>query len=196
MAQKPITISGGIQAELVPSTTGPATPGNLIATNGTGVVDATLMPGGSPASTGPATAGTLLKANASGVLDITLIPAGLGASAITLTASGAISAGAAVNIYNNAGTASVRPADSTTPLQAHGYAPSAIASGANGQVDLSPGIISGLSGITVGQSYWLGTSGAFTATAPSTAGNIVQICGVGISTTSIFFSPQSVTTLA
>ena len=69
-----------------------------------------------------------------------------------------------------------------------GFAPLAIASGATGIIRLD-GIMSGLSGLTAGSTYYVsGTAAALTATAPANA----RAVGVAISTTSlrIDFSPQ------
>lgn len=198
MAQKPTTInpSTGFPIELVPSTTGPATAGNLIAANGAGAVDPTLMPGGSPVATGPGAAGVLVKTNGSGIIDPSLLGA-IGVNSVNVPANGAIPAGAAVNIYSNAGVLTMRVADNTTPLKANGWAPSAVTSGANGQADLGQGMITGLTGLTVGADYFLGTSGALTTTPPTAAGSIVQYLGFAISATTLMFCPNvTPTTLA
>lgn len=141
-------------------------------------------------SAGAPTAGQIIATNAAGVLDATMLPAGVGANAITATASATISAGMLLNIYSNAGVLNVRPADSTTVgSEANGYAPSAIANGASGTVNLGAGLITGLSALTIGTSYFLGTVGAATTTVPSVPGNIVQFVGKAISVTSLDYFP-------
>jgi hypothetical protein len=141
-------------------------------------------------SAGAPTAGQIIATNSAGVLDATMLPAGVGANAVTATASATISAGMLVNIYNNAGVLSVRPADSTAVgSEANGYAPSATANGGTGTVNLGAGLISGLSALTIGTNYYLGTVGAPTTTVPSTAGNIVQYVGKALSATSLDFYP-------
>ena len=145
-------------------------------------------------SSGAASAGQIIALNAAGALDATMLPSGVGATAVTAAATAAISAGMAINVYSNAGVLSVRPADNTAVgSEANGYAPSAIASGASGTVNLGEGLINGLSGIVVGTNYFLGTVGAFTATVPATAGNLIQYCGKGMSTTELLFIPSTFT---
>lgn len=162
-----ITLVSGIQTEVVPATTG----------------------GGGSANQIPAL-------DASGLLASSMMPAGLGLDTVSLVTSAAISAGTLVNIYNVTGTPTVRPADNTTTgSEANAFSLSAVSSGATGTFFLS-GNITGLTGLTSGAIMFLGTVGALTATAPSTAGNIVQIVGKALGTTSVAFNPQQYTVLA
>jgi hypothetical protein len=148
-------------------------------------------------SAGVPTAGQLIATNGAGVLDATMLPSGVGANAYTATASAAISSGMLINIYGNAGVLSARPADSTsTGSEANGYAPSAISNGATGTVNLGDGIVNGLSGLTIGSAYYLGTIGAATLTVPATAGNIVQSVGKALSVTSLDFRALTPITVA
>lgn len=60
---------------------------------------------------------------------------------------------------------------------------------------VGPGLVTGLSGLTAGAIYYLGTSGAITTTAPAvTIGGSTKLVVVGVapSTTSLFFNPQIV----
>lgn len=136
-------------------------------------------------SAGAGSAGAIPALNAAGQIDSTMLPA---SNSISFTASEAIAAGALINLWSNAGTINIRNADQTaTGKQADGYAPSAIASAATGTVVLSDGLITGLSGLTVGSQYWLGTAGGVTTTPPSTAGYISQYVGKALTTTELDF---------
>lgn len=148
------------------------------------------------ASAGAGDSGKLVALNSAGNVDATMMPPGVGANTQTVTAVGAITAGQLVNVYSNAGVISMRPADASTALQAHGYAPSSVSSAATGSVILGPAEIPGLTGLTVGAAYVLGTAGAPTVTVPTTAGQIVQPVGIAISTTSLNFNPGTPITIA
>lgn len=129
--------------------------------------------------------------NAGGQIDVTMLPTGVGPDVDMIQASEAIAAGALVNVWNNAGSLAVRNADQTNPSkQADGFVLSAIASGATGTVYLNPAIITGLTGLTQGSIYYLGTVGALTLTAPSAAGSICQQVGKALSATQFQFNPQ------
>lgn len=144
------------------------------------------------ASTGAADAGSIPALDSSGKLDASMIPASASStSVVTATSSEAISAGALVNVYNNAGTVTVQNADnSTTGKEANGFVTSAFSgSGVSGTVILS-GEITGLTSITPGQDYWLGTVGATTTTPPTAAGTLTQQVGYGLTSTSIMFRPH------
>lgn len=143
-------------------------------------------------SAGAGDAGKLVALNNAGSVDITMMPPGIGANTVTAVASAAISAGMLVNVYSDAGTLKLRPADSTsTGSKADGYATAAIAASASGTVNLGPGKITGLSGLTIGSDYYLGTVGAAVDTPPSTAGNVVQYVGKATSATELDFQPST-----
>lgn len=201
MADKFLTLVSGVQTLKTPATTssGSGSSGVILALNSSGAIDPTAMPGGSPVSTsaGSGSAGILVKLNSAGAVDATMMPAGVGANAVTATASATITAGQLVNIYNNAGALGVRPADNTSAgSEANGYATAGITSGASGSVNLGPGSVTGLTSLTVGSRYYLGTVGAITTTAPSTTGNVVQSVGIATSTTALDFQPLAPVTLA
>lgn len=143
-------------------------------------------------SAGAADAGKVIALNASGVLDSTLFPAGIGQASITMTASEALSAGAAVNIFSNAGTPNVRNANATDATKpAVGFVNAAVSSSATATIYFSGQLLSGLSGLTIGAPVYLGTTaGQITSTAPSAAGNLVQQCGYAVSAAEIIFDPQ------
>ena len=134
---------------------------------------------------GVGSANMLVGTNASGTIDPTFLPAGIGGDVTTLPASEAIAAGAPVNIWSNAGVASVRNADSGTASAgkaADGFVNAAVAQGANATVYAS-GQNTGQTGLTPGTLYYLGASGAVTATPPSASGTTVQQLGRAYSAT-------------
>jgi hypothetical protein len=90
------------------------------------------------------------------------------------------------------------PADATTAgKEAHGFVLTSAGSAASVTVYPEQAVISGLSGLTPGQRRFLSTTaGTNTATAPSTAGQVVQDIGFAISATEILFNPRQPVTLA
>lgn len=166
--QRFITLSAGIQTEVVPNTT----------------------------SAGSADSGKIIALNGAGQLDSTMLPSGLGLDTTSAITSSAISAGQMVNLYSNAGVLTARPADCTAVgSEANAYATAAVASGATGTFFLG-GNVTGMSALTPGTTYFLSTVGAVSTTPPSTAGNVVQIVGKSLSATSLAFTPHQVTVLA
>jgi hypothetical protein len=160
--QRFIALVNGIQSEIVPATV----------------------------SAGAATAGQVVALNGAGQLDSTMMPAGLGLDTTAAITSAAISAGQMVNLFNNAGVLTARPADcTTTGSEANAFALSAFASGATGTFFLA-GNVTGMSGLTPGSIYFLSTVGAVSLTSTSTPGNINQIVGKSLSSTSLAFAPQ------
>lgn len=147
-------------------------------------------------SAGAGDSGKVVALNSAGNVDATMMPPGVGANTQTVTAVGAITAGMLVNVYSNAGVISMRPADASTALYANGWAPASVAGAATGSVILGPSEITGLTGLTVGAAYVLGTAGAPTVTVPTTAGQIVQPVGFAVSTTSLNFAPGTPITIA
>jgi hypothetical protein len=142
-------------------------------------------------SSGSSSSGQIVALNAAGAVDITMMPTGIGANTVSAVASAALTAGMLVNIYNNGGVLTVRPADSTTAgSEANGYVIAGFSSGATATVYVGGGLINGLSGLTVGSTYYLGTVGAATTAVPATAGNIVQYVGKAVSTTALEFQPS------
>lgn len=143
-------------------------------------------------STGAADAGKIIALNGEGKLDDTMLPAGVGAEVIVAQASEDLAANDVVNLYDNAGTLSVRKAsaaDATKP--AHGYVKEAVTSGGNATV-YTDGFLPG-SGLTIGSKYFLDATnpGTVTTTPPSGSGNIVQAVGVAIATDKIKFEPDT-----
>lgn len=145
-------------------------------------------------SAGVTDANKLVATNSSGKLDSTLMPAGIGVSTITAVASEAISAGDFVNLYNNASTLTVRKADNSNGREANGFVLNAIANAASGTVILT-GQNTSLSTLIIGNTYYLGTGGGVTTTAPSAVNSIIQTLGKAISTTNLIFEYDEPTTI-
>jgi hypothetical protein len=145
-------------------------------------------------SAGAGDADKIVQTSADGKLDISLMPSGLGGATTTAVASEVLTAGDFVNIYDDAGTVKCRKANATDATkQADGYVRAGFANGATATVYLD-GVNANVAGLTVGTSYYLSTSvdGSFTATAPSTSGNVVQKLGVAIDTGKILFDRGNV----
>jgi hypothetical protein len=133
-----------------------------------------------------------------GKLHDSFLPAGIGTDTVEITASEALSAGNFVNKWNDTGTAKVRKADATTPgKQADGFVLAAVDSAAAATVYPIGSLNNQLSALTPGTVHYLSaTPGAVTASAPSTAGYIVQKLGTTHSATEMIFDPSPPVTLA
>jgi hypothetical protein len=142
-------------------------------------------------SAGAGDAGKIVALDGTGKLDTTLMPSGVGADTLSVVASEALSAGNLVNIFDDAGTTKARKADATGGVakKADGYVLAAVTSGASATVYFD-GTITGLTGLTAGSNYYLSTTaGGTTTTIPTAATNIAQLIGKALSTTSISFEP-------
>ena len=137
-------------------------------------------------SAGAADAAKIIQTNAAGQVDITLLPPGIGPDSVTVLTAAALTAGSQVNIFNNAGTANVRPAIATSiSTEYHGYVTAAFGSGVMATVFFDDNNTA-VTGLTPGVQYLsAATAGAVTSTPPSTAGQIVQRVGVATSATSL-----------
>lgn len=141
-------------------------------------------------SAGAADASKIVSLNAAGQIDASMLPT---SGLISMTASENISASDLINVFNDAGAAKVRKADNTSAAKrAHGFAPAAITLGNSGNVNIGPGAIAGLAGLTIGTEYFLGVTGGVTATAPNASNSIVQRVGVAKSATELFFDPGEI----
>lgn len=142
------------------------------------------------ASAGAGDAGKIPALDSSGRLDSSTMPAGVGQNTSTIPASEALSAGDMVNIYDNAGVANVRKADNSNARRAHGFVLAPVAAAANATVYGPGDLITGLSGLTIGAEYLLGTAGAVSTAVPTATGAIVQSIGVAESDSAVRFSPK------
>jgi len=131
------------------------------------------------------------RLNAAGEFDESMLPSSLsGAGTITATASEALIVGP-VNVYNNAGTLSVRKADATagSVKPANGFIKQAYANGAADVVVYRQGNVTGLSGLTVGQAVFLGkTAGTFVQDVSGFGtGDFVQGLGLAVAAGAVLF---------
>lgn len=142
---------------------------------------------------GAGDAGKIVKTDAAGKLDASLMPDGIAAEQRDLVASEALSAGDLVNVWDDAGTAKMRKADADTiSKKAHGFVKDAVSSGATGKIYPEENVITGLSGLTIGATYFLSqTAGGVTTTAPTGANVISQSVGYALSATELLFRPGS-----
>lgn len=147
-------------------------------------------------SVGASSAGLIPQLDSNGKLDPSTMPSGIGADTHAATASEALSAGAIVNLYNNAGALGVRNADNTVAgKEANGFVLAAVANAATATVYVT-GDNNQVTGLTIGSYYFLGTGGAVTATAPTSTGNISQRVGYAISATLLQIRLEPPITLA
>ncbi len=144
----------------------------------------------------------LVSTNASGYIDSSLIdPAALDDKKVTVTSGEALTAGQLVYFdETDSGNAYIAGYDASLPAGANaaeGYVLTSVGAAASVDVYLS-GSITGLAGLTPGDTYYLDTAGAVTATAPTldTSGDINQPIGVALSATELCFTPERIVCLA
>ena len=168
------------------------------ALNTSGVLDPTLL-NAKIISVGAGDAGKIPQLDSSGRVDVSVLPVGLGAETQQLVASEALAAGNFVNIWNNAGVASVRKADaSAVGKEASGFVLAAVASAGTATVFSVSNTNTQLTGLTPGAAHYLSDSaaGMTMSAAPTVAGHVVQQLGRAGSATSLVFSPGPSITLA
>lgn len=141
------------------------------------------------ASTGAADADQLVRLGSDGKINESMLPNGIGADAMSMPASENLAGGDFVNVWDDAGVASVRKADATAAgKEADGFVLDAVASGQPATVFFE-GRNSGATGLTVGARYYLSATapGAATTTPPAATGNVVQFLGRATTPTSLAF---------
>lgn len=147
-------------------------------------------------SAGVDDAGKIPCLNDSGKIDVTMMPEGIRADVFVAPASEDLNAGDFVNIFDDAGTVKVRKADSSsTAKPAMGFVKEVVTTGDNATV-YREGDNTGLTSLTVGTRYFLdggANAGLITATAPTTAGSIIQSVGIAHAATSIRFEIEEPT---
>jgi len=132
-------------------------------------------------SAGAGDANKIVALNASGKLDASLFPA---EQLLVAPASENLAAGDLVNVYDNAGALNVRKAtNAAAGKEAWGYVEAVVTSPANATV-FSGGANDGVTGRTVGIRQFLGVDGAYTETAPTASGSVVQSVGIALTSTS------------
>lgn len=150
-------------------------------------------------STGASDAGKIPELDGTGRLDVTLMPSGVGPSTKVATANEGLAASDLVNLYNNGGSLGVRKADASVAggaRRANGFVLANVTNGSPATVYLS-GVITGLSGLTIGAKQFLSATaaGTRTETAPTTIGHYLQPLGDAISATELAFEPDEGTIL-
>ncbi|MEQ1842079.1 MAG: hypothetical protein ABL994_16865 [Verrucomicrobiales bacterium] len=148
-------------------------------------------------SSGAGDEGNLVALNTSGKIDETMMPAGIGADTCVANASENLAAGDMVNLWDDAGTLKVRKADATAAgKECDGFVSGAVTSGDPATVILD-GTLAGLTGLTIGAHYYLGTTaGAIVTTAPSATNNVYQGVGKAKSATELVFERGEPITIA
>lgn len=190
-----LNASGILDSTIINSKTtsaGAGDSGKIPALNASGILDDTIINASVTSS-----ANKIAKLDASGKLDVTVMPTGIGADTASIVASEALAAGDLVNIWNNGGTANVRKADaSVAGKEAMGFVLTAFASAATATVYFE-GTNTQVTGQTPGRAYLSATTaGKSTATAPSAAGQVVQVVGYCTSATALNFQSELPITLA
>ncbi|MFA5263057.1 MAG: hypothetical protein WC378_04475 [Opitutaceae bacterium] len=171
---------------------GAADAGKIVATDETGRLNETLMPGGAPIATsaGAADAGKIIKTGATGRVHVSMMPVGVAPDCKVAIASEALSASSLVNFWNDAGTEKMRKADAATGKPANGWVEAAVAQGVQGTAFFE-GVISGKAGLAIGPLYLSDTQpGEVMSTPPTTAGHIIQQIGIAVSATEINYECQ------
>lgn len=148
-------------------------------------------------STGVVDANKLVATDGTGKINSSILPSGIGADTQILVASENLAAGDFVNIFDDAGTRTARKADASNNRPAMGFVLASVTSAANATVytagvnnsltAIVPGTRYYLSSTTAGTS---------TATAPTATNQIIQQLGYGISTTAIAFNADNVIFIA
>ena len=104
-------------------------------------------------------------------------------------ATEAISAGAAINFWNNAGVLGVRNANaSAAGKPCHGWSTTSVASGAPGEF-VQQGTCFLIGGLTIGATYYLSNTNGLISTGP---GTISQKIGYAIGANTLVFRPDLV----
>jgi hypothetical protein len=200
-APKFLKLISGVISEVfsIAWTAGAADADKIPATDASGRLSATFMPGGAPVDTsaGVADAGKLAKLDATGRWPQNMMPTGVVPETVNAPSSENLTAGAMVNLWLDTGVLKVRKADATAAgKEADGFVLTAVTAPAAVDV-FTDGTVSGLTGLTMGSQYFLAiTAGAVVAAPPSAAGNIVQSVGKATSATTLSFKKGTSVTLA
>lgn len=148
-------------------------------------------------SAGVGNAGDIVALDGTGKLDLTVMPVGVGPDTKSIVASENLAGGDFVAVWNDTGAPKARKTDATTAgKEADGFVKDAVTSGQSALVYFE-GTNTSLTGLTPGARYYLHTTaGGVSSTPPSAAGNVVQYIGRAISTTELSFEPDAGVVLA
>lgn len=143
---------------------------------------------GIQSSAGAGDANKIVLTGTDGKVDPTFLPTGVGAAVKLLEASETLAAGDLINVWLDGSDVKMRKADGTAVgKEAHGFVLASVTSGAEGTAYFDDEL-TGLTGLTPGERYYLSTTpGQITTTPGSATGNILQCVGVAVSTSSIIF---------
>lgn len=146
-------------------------------------------------SAGAADGGKIAALGPDGRFDQSMMPTGIGADTTQAPATEALGAGTFVNFHAAAGVLSVRLADNSNGRQADGYVKDAVAISATATVYPLDSANAGMTGLTPGSRYWLGTAGGVIAvpldeTDTANANKISQCLGVAKSATELVTDDQ------
>ena len=144
-------------------------------------------------SAGAGDAGKIVALDGTGKLDTTLLPSGIGAATFAATAFEALTAGQFVNLFDDAGTISVRLADASNGRKADGFVLANVLITATATVYYGD-VDNQLTGLIKGGEYFLSgtTPGGVVTTAPMTSTHIVQRLGKARSATELVVDIQEV----
>lgn len=151
------------------------------------------------ASTGAPDSGKIPALDGSGKIDASMMPVGFTAIATAAIAGEDMSAGMFVNLYNVAGVLKCRKAsnlDNTKP--ADGFVTAGLTAGDTATVYLPGNVNSMLSGLTPAAFYILGTNGGLVLASaePVATGNIIQAVGKALSASALYFTSNGFRKLA
>jgi hypothetical protein len=139
-------------------------------------------------STGASEAGDILALDGAGRIDESVLPIGVGpdVKVVTVSEAAGLSAGDYVNIFDSTGE-KVRLADNSNGREAHGFVKAAHADASSATVYFE-GPNTDLSALTPGDRIYLGTAGNVISTALDPAvdvGSIHQLLGVAVDATTV-----------
>jgi len=147
-------------------------------------------------SAGAADAAKMVQLNGAGKLDVTLLPSAAlqGSEDYVLPAFETLAAGDLINVFSNAGVASLRKADATDNTKPPmGFVQAGVTAGATGTARLGNGVITGLAGLTIGGRYYASatTPGGITLNPPTVSGNVVYPVGRAKSSTEFAYVDEA-----
>lgn len=133
-------------------------------------------------------ANEIVATDGSGLLDSSLFPPGIAAKTVQATAVGTCPAGTFVDFFDNTGTPSVRVADDTLGIPANGFVLTAIPDTTIGTVFLSGSntAVAGLTAGQ--KYFLAAAGGLDQAPNVTTNGDVVQLIGTAVSATEICFA--------
>lgn len=116
------------------------------------------------------------------------------ATRLAVYAPGDLDYGKVVNLYLDSGKIAAREADATDATKpAHGVVNSVtgIAAGTYGDILLCTGLTAGIIGTTVGELYYLDTTGNVSNSRPAAVGSIIQAVGIGLGSAGFYLNVSS-----